>query len=182
MNIQANDIINFWFSEKIKSAWFNSTKEMDQGIHAQFYDTWQQAKIGELDDWLNSAQGCLALAIILDQFPLNMFRAQVKSFSTEAQAILVSKHAISHELDLLIDKQQRAFLYMPLMHSEDINDQNTAVEMFEKSGLIENMRFAQHHRSIIKRFSRFPHRNEILGRLNSEAEIVYLASDEAFKG
>jgi len=182
MQIQPEDILSFWYSKQISSHWFNSTEEIDQEIRDKFYDVWLQAESGKLDNWLNTANGCLALTIILDQFPLNMFRGQLRSFATEAQAISVSKHAIALGYDQSLDKAQRVFLYMPLMHSENMDDQNMSVDMFQRAGLEANLRFAQHHRGIVEQFGRFPHRNAILGRESTPQEIAYLNSNAGFKG
>ena len=182
MPIQPDDILSYWYSEQISPFWFRSTDEIDLQIRDKFYASWLQAKAGELDDWLNTAQGCLALVVILDQFPLNMFRGEARSFATEAKAIRVSKHAIEHGYDKLIDSTQLAFLYMPLMHSENMDDQDRAVSMYQNAGLDSNLRFALHHRNLIEQFGRFPHRNAILGRDNTRSEIEYLNSKSAFKG
>ena len=182
MTTQPEDIISFWYSKEIKPFWFRSTEEIDQKIYDQFYDIWLQAKAGKLDDWLISAQGCLALVIVLDQLPLNMFRNQARSFATEAQALSICKHAVSHGYDQMLDKNQLSFLYIPLMHSENIDDQNKSVALYQQAGLDANLRFAQHHRDIVKRFGRFPHRNAILDRESTRQEIEYLNSDSSFKG
>ncbi|MCW8901009.1 MAG: DUF924 domain-containing protein [Gammaproteobacteria bacterium] len=181
-SITAESIIDFWYSDRIKSQWFNSTKKLDQEIKDNYEAVWKAAIRGEFNHWKGSAQGCLALAIILDQFPLNMYRGEVESFSTEAMAIKISKHAIDKGFDEELGKDKIAFLYMPLMHSEDMDDQNLSVSMFEKAGLDDNARFAKHHRGIVQQFGRFPHRNEILQRESSQSEIDYLNSDKAFTG
>lgn len=139
-SITPESIIEYWYSDKIKTQWFNSTKELDQEIKDNYEHSWKEAIGGEYKHWYDSAQGCLALAIIFDQFPLNMFRGEIKSFSSEGMAIKVAKHAIEHGFDQIMDKDKVAFLYMPLMHSEDINDQDLSVELFEKAGLKENWR------------------------------------------
>lgn len=176
------EILEFWYTEPMSAHWFNSTPDIDQTIHDRFHTAWQQAKAGELDDWKNCAEGCLALCIILDQFPLNMFRGHPDAFSTEQQAVTISKHAIAQGFDQQLPKQRLSFLYLPLMHSENMADQDESVRLFTAAGLTENARFAEHHRHIVERFGRFPHRNAILGRESSEAELAYLASDEAFTG
>ena len=182
MNIQPRDIIDFWYSADIQNHWFSSTPEIDKLIRGKFEPVWQSAMQGEMYDWYNTAEGCLALAIILDQFPLNMFRGQVSSFSTESKAIDVALHAIDQGFDRELSKNKLAFLYMPLMHSENIQHQDMSVNLFESTGLIENARFARHHRDIIRRFGRFPHRNKILGRQSTPEEVVWLESDQAFLG
>ncbi len=119
---------------------------------------------------------------MLDQFPLNMFRGQAKSFSTEAQSREVARAAITEGFDQELAANQVSFLYMPFMHSEDLDDQALAVKLFNKPGLESNYRFARHHYSIIDRFGRFPHRNKILGRESTDAEIEYLDSRDGFQG
>ena len=180
--ITSKSIIDFWYSDKIKSKWFNSTEKLDKEIKENYEHVWKNAIRGEYKDWENYAEGCLALAIIFDQLPLNMFRGEVESFSTEGMAVRVTKHAVEKGYDKEIDKEQVAFLYMPLMHSENMDDQNLAVSLFEKAGLIDNWKFAKHHRGIVEKFGRFPHRNEILQRQSSSDEVDYLNSDEAFTG
>lgn len=177
-----DEILDFWFSEYMSEHWFNSTSEIDREIKDRFEALWTLACAGELDDWQDSATGSLALIILLDQMPLNMFRGQTKSFSTEARAISVAKQAIQRAFDNQLGNEQLVFMYMPFMHSENMQDQNRAVELFSAAGLQENVKFAKHHRSIVERFGRFPHRNEILGRQSSQQELEYLQSDEAFKG
>jgi len=180
--MKPQDIINFWFSPPQNQLWFASTPAFDQQIRDQFERVWQQASNGLLDDWQKDAIGCLALVILLDQFPLNMFRGQPQSFSTEQQAVAVSKKAIDKGFDQVLQDSHKVFLYMPFMHSESIEDQNQSVALFENAVLKDNVRFAVHHRDIVSRFGRFPHRNAILGRQSSQAEIDYLHSKEAFKG
>ena len=181
-SLTPESIIEYWYSEKIKSQWFNSSPELDQEIKSNYENIWREVLRGEYASWSESAAGCLALAIILDQFPLNMFRGEVKSFSSEAMAIKIAKKAIRLEFDKIIEKEKLSFLYMPLMHSENIDDQNLSVKLFEEANLIDNLRFAKHHRDIVKKFGRFPHRNKILNRKSSVEELEYLNSDEAFKG
>jgi len=175
-------VLDFWYSKEVSEKWFNSTPEFDQEIKDRFEQQWYCAKNNKLPHWEASAEGCLALCIVLDQFPLNMFRGEAKSFETEAFAIAVSKLAIKKEFDLLIDTQRVSFLYMPLMHSEDLLDQALSVSCFEKRGMYDDLKFAKHHEALIQEFGRFPHRNEILGRENTMEEIEYLNSKRVFKG
>ena len=174
------DIIEFWFSDAISKLWFKSTPEFDQQLRESYLETWQQAKNGALDHWKETPAGCLALVILLDQFPLNMFRDRAERYSTEAQSREVARVALERDFDRSLDAQKKAFLYMPFMHSEDLSDQELALKLYDQPGLESNLRFARHHHDIVARFGRFPHRNEMLGRRSSEAEIEYLNSDEAF--
>ena len=124
----------------------------------------------------------LALVILVKQIPLNIYRGKPQSFATEQRARDVAQHAIDHGLDRSLADSHKVFLYMPFMHSENIDDQNKAVELFEQAGLKENLRFAKHHRQIIEKFGRFPHRNNILGRSSTTDEIDYLDSPVGFHG
>lgn len=175
-------VVDYWFSSEAKPYWFASTPEVDQSIRQRFEATWQAASRHELDHWCETAQGCLALTIVLDQFPLNMYRGQELSFSTEAQARNVARKAIEKGFDAQIPKDQLAFLFLPFMHSESLADQEYSVQLFFNANLDDNLPFAQHHRDIVAQFGRFPHRNAILGRPSTASEIAYLASPEGFKG
>ena len=176
------DILDFWFADDVRKLWFNSTAEFDASLRERYQALWEQACRGELDHWMQSAGGCLALVILLDQFPLNMFRGEARSFASEAQSRDVARHAIQQSFDRELDARQRAFLYMPFMHSEELADQKRALELFDQPGLEDNLRFARHHHDIVERFGRFPHRNQALGRDSTPAEIDYLNSKEAFTG
>jgi uncharacterized protein (DUF924 family) len=175
-------LVDFWFSEEASKHWFNSTSEFDQQLLAEYGAFWQQAKQGQLRQWGETAIGSLALVILLDQIPLNIFRGKPDSFSTEAQSIVVARAAIDRGFDTELTTKQKSFLYMPFLHSENSQDQAFALELFDQPGLEGNLRFSKHHHDIVKRFGRFPHRNEILGRDSTQAEIEYLNSKQAFKG
>lgn len=177
-----DQIIDFWYDDNISRQWFKSTPELDDYIRSNYESVWRRAGNGDLDSWKNTATGCLALCIILDQFPLNMYRGKPESFSTESKAVAISKSAIEQDFDQQLPVEQLAFLYMPLMHSESMDDQDLSVAKFEAAGLANNVRFARHHRKIVERFGRFPHRNQILGRKSTQEELDWLASDEAFTG
>ncbi|NOR51063.1 MAG: DUF924 family protein [Gammaproteobacteria bacterium] len=175
-------IIDFWFAESSKGLWFRSTPEMDSQLRNRFINTWLAAAEGKFSVWEESPGGALALAIILDQFPLNMFRGKPLTYATEAQARNIVRAAIDRGFDKTLTDEQKCFLYMPFMHSEDMADQERSIELFDQSGLEESIRFAHHHRAIVQRFGRFPHRNKILGRHSTQEEIEYLASPEGFQG
>jgi len=178
----ASDIINFWYSDDMRKGWFNSTPTLDFKIREKFEVVWKLASTGQFDEWKKTPEGCLALVILFDQLPLNMFRNQSKSFQTEQKAVAVTKHAIDQGFDQQLIKEQRPFLYMPLMHSENLSDQELSIKMFEALGVESNLRFANHHHDLIKQYARFPHRNVILGRKSTTEEIKYLSSQQAFKG
>lgn len=180
--MKPEDILAFWFSDAQRSRWFRSTPEFDALIKEQYLDTWLAAADEQLTDWQQTAQGVTALCIVLDQFPLNMFRSKPLAFATEAHARKVAKAAIEQGLDNELADEQKVFVYMPFMHSENIEDQHYAVELYAAAGMAENVKYANHHRGLIEQFGRFPHRNAILGRVSSTEEQAYLASPQAFLG
>ena len=180
--ISSDGIIQFWYSEPMSLHWFKSTPEIDLLIKEKYQSLWSEATAGKMDVWKQTAEGCLALILLLDQFPLNMFRGTAESFATEAQAIELTLYGIEQGYDIQLPVSHLNFFYMPLMHSESLVHQNLAVEKFIQAGLDANVRFAKHHQDIIERFGRFPHRNVILGRESSPAERDYLNSKEAFTG
>ena len=178
--IEPSDIIDYWFSEKSKQFWFASTPSIDKEITSRYETVWEKAASGGLSSWGETADGSVALIIILDQFPLNMFRGKAKGFKTESMAVEVALNAIDNGFDEEMDNEKLLFLFMPLMHSENLDHQNLQVYLFEKYNF--NLDFSKHHRDLVKKFGRFPHRNEILGRMSTMEELDYLLSDNAFKG
>ncbi len=175
-------LLDFWFSERVKKMWFNSTPEFDRELQEKFESTYLEAMRGEHDDWANEVEGALALVILFDQLPLNIYRKKMESFQAEEKSREIAGQVIENKWDEQLDSSQKAFLYMPFMHSEDIQDQDLALSLFARAKLDDNLKFAKHHRDIVVRFGRFPHRNAILGRENTAAEQDYLNSKEAFLG
>ncbi len=168
------EILQFWFSDEVQPFWFNSTAAFDDELKQNYEKIWGLARTGMYDHWGQEADGALALVIILDQFPLNMFREDARQYSTEAHARQIARAAIDSGLDMELSDNQTSFIYLPFMHSESIEDQDYAVSLYEKAGLSSNLEYARHHRSVVMRFNRFPHRNEVLGRKSSEEEVEYL--------
>jgi uncharacterized protein (DUF924 family) len=175
-------ILDFWFSARVRPLWFRSTPEFDAEVRQRFVDTWQAARVNALKDWEDSASGALTLVIVLDQLPLNMYRGRPEAFATEAAARDVARRAIARGFDGALDNSRRVFLYLPFMHSEDSADQDYSVRLFAQPGMEDTLKWAQHHRDIVQRFGRFPHRNALLGRASSAAEIAYLESEAAYHG
>ena len=178
--MKARDILDFWFSEHARDFWFRSTPDFDQEITAHFAEILGDARQGLLSDWQQSAEGALALVILMDQFPRNMFRGQPDSFSTETEVLLIAERAINSGLDAQLSDEQKVFLYLPYMHSELTTHQERSVSLFEQANLTDNLKWAKHHRDIVSRFGRFPHRNAILGRLSTAEEEEWLASADGF--
>ncbi len=168
------EILGFWFSPDAREKWFHSTPQFDEEIRQRYEKTWGLARAGSYDHWEEDPQGALALVIILDQFPLNMFRDDARQYSTEAHAREVARRAIEQGFDRQLDDAKRAFLYLPFMHSENLEDQDYAVQLYQEAGLENNLRYAKHHRDVVRRFGRFPHRNAVLGRDSTAQELEYL--------
>ncbi|MGD2083679.1 MAG: DUF924 family protein [Chromatiales bacterium] len=175
-------VLEFWFAPESRERWFRSTPQFDAAVRDRLLGLWHMAREGHLDHWEEGADGALALAILLDQVPLNVFRGRPEAFSTEQGAREVADRAIGRGLDRELSREQKVFLYMPFMHSEHLVDQDRALALFEAAGLEGNARWARHHRDIVARFGRFPHRNAALGRATTPEEAAWLARPEAFKG
>lgn len=176
------DVLDFWFADEHRPLWFGSTDAFDRMIRERFDELWRHARDGGLAHWESTPAGALALVILLDQFPLNMFRNQPLGFSTEADSRQVAGRAIARGIDRRLSDGEKPFLYLPFMHSEDLDDQDRSVALFEAAGLAANLRWAQHHREIVRRFGRFPHRNAILGRADTPEEAAWLRTSGAFRG
>jgi uncharacterized protein (DUF924 family) len=165
------DILAFW-REAGYDRWYKKDNAFDAEVRRRYLDLWQQGVAGELSSWETSDDGALALVIVLDQFPRNMFRGKPEAFSSDAKALAVAERAIAHGADVRIDPDLLEFLYMPFMHSEALADQLRCVELFQNSP--DNLGYAREHAEIIRRFGRFPHRNGTLGRATTPEEQAYL--------
>jgi uncharacterized protein (DUF924 family) len=169
------EILRFWHDAG-PTHWFTRDDVFDNALRTRFLELWQLAATGQLASWEATNDGLLALIIVLDQFPRNMFRDDARAFSSDTLARDIVRRTIEHGRDLQIDRDLRAFLYMPLMHSEEFADQKTCVELFRRLGDAENLKYAEIHADIIRRFGRFPHRNRVLGRHTTPDEQSFLES------
>lgn len=168
------EIIAFW-SDAGPDKWYEKDAAFDAAIRERFLATHEAAKAGLLDAWADTPEGALALVITLDQFPRNMFRDDARAFAADAKARAAANAAIAKGFDLKIEPPLQQFIYMPLMHSEHLADQDRCVAAFT-GGAPENRKFAEIHRDIIARFGRFPHRNAVLGRTTTPEEQAFLDS------
>lgn len=177
----ASKILDFWFSDELKAKWFAADVSFDRQITDRFKKTYDDLRkhyddtsLWNIDQLPDDAETILALIIVLDQFPRNMFRGSRDAFATDAAALQLAQVAVDRKLDALLNEVQRGFLYMPFMHSERLEDQHRSVLLFQKLGNADGFHFAMRHKEIIERFGRFPHRNTILGRTSSNAEKDFL--------
>jgi uncharacterized protein (DUF924 family) len=185
---RAEEVLDFWFGREdepgygeFREAWFRKDPAFDATVLARFSGLYEEAAAGDLDGWCEEAQGCLALVIVLDQFPRNMFRGDGRTHAADATALETAGYAVEHALDRELPAFQRMFLYMPFMHSENVEDQRRSVELF---GLLADepdgpdvTSYAAGHREIVERFGRFPHRNGILGRETTPEEAAFLKTE-----
>ena len=175
-------VIAFWFNQENSKYWFVASAEFDETIHQKFGQLHETACSHTLDHWKTQPLSNLALVIVLDQFSRNLYRNNARAFVQDHYAKTISTYAVNNKLDAEFTDSQKSFLYMPFMHSESLEDQEKSVELFKGENLKHSLPYAIEHRNIIKQFGRFPHRNEILGRTSTEAELDYLNSPNAFKG
>jgi uncharacterized protein (DUF924 family) len=167
------DVLSFW-REAGPSRWYTKDADFDTSLRERFLALWQQAASGRLSSWESSDDGALALVIVLDQFPRNMFRGEAKAFSSDTLALEIASRALARGVDTRIEPDLRQFLYLPFMHSENLDDQVRCVELFRAGNDPENLRYAEGHADIIRRFARFPHRNRALGRTTTPEEQAFL--------
>jgi len=162
------EILSFWFQELAPKDWWTKSDATDDQIRERFLELWEEQKSKTADAFLTSPETALAAVILFDQFPRNMFRNSADAFSTDHLAQQIAEKAVDLELDAQLPEDQRAFLYMPFMHAEDVQLQNRSVTLFTKLG--SNQKFANEHRDVIAKFGRFPHRNKVLGRQTRDEE------------
>ncbi|MBE3640504.1 DUF924 family protein [Mangrovicoccus algicola] len=171
------DVLDFWIEEVGPAGWYRAEDAIDATIRNRFGAAWHMAQAGGLPEWSATPEGTLALLILLDQFPRNMFRGEGRAFSSDAQARAVAKKAVEKGWDLRIPEPQRQFFYLPLMHSECLIDQERCIrlmmERMPETGA-DNLLHARAHREVIRRFGRFPHRNPDLDRNTTAEEARFL--------
>lgn len=188
MTATADAILDFWFDRPgfaVRNAplgprkcWWRKDDALDAEIRARFGAAVETALQGGFDDWTRSAEGVLALLILLDQFPRNIFRGTARAFAGDGHARAIARAAIDRGYDIVVAPVQRQFFYMPFQHSEDLADQEFGMLLFtalekEMPGQ-DVLDFAERHRAIIAQFGRFPHRNAALGRDSTPEEVEFL--------
>jgi uncharacterized protein (DUF924 family) len=166
-------VIGFWQAAG-PDKWFNKDDAFDREIAARFRPTCEAAAAGQLAAWEDSAESALALTLVLDQFPRNMFRGDKRAFAADALARQVASRALARNFDQAVARDLRSFFYLPFMHSEALSDQERCVALYEALGEPEGIRYAEIHADIIRRFGRFPHRNAALGRETTAEEKAFL--------
>lgn len=171
----STDIMRFWFEELSPAQHFAQDDSVDHTIRTRFGATWEAARLGELWTWRGTAQGRLAEILVLDQFSRNIHRGSALAFAQDAQALTLAQELVASRGDAELSPVQRAFAYMPYMHSESPTIHAQAMALFNQPGLENNLQFELRHHDIIARFGRYPHRNAALGRSSTPQEIAFLA-------
>ncbi|MGH1465736.1 MAG: DUF924 family protein [Cognatishimia sp.] len=172
------EVLSFWLDEVEPHQWYVGSAELDQKIRDKFEETWNKAASGGLGQWLTYASGALGYIILLDQFSRNMFRESGKAFAADRMALCAAKTAIHNGWDMRIDEPARMFFYMPLMHSENLCDQDRCVRLIKERlphGADAQLLHARAHREVIRQFGRFPYRNAVLKRKSTTPESAYVA-------
>ena len=186
----ADEVLEFWFGREgeegygeFREARFTKDPGFDREIRDRFEPVYEEAAAGGLESWKNEARSCLALIVVLDQFPRNMFRGDARMYAADELALAAARHAVEHAYDRELSPYERLFLYLPFEHSEDLEDQRRSVELFRglaaEMGSEDLLAYAVRHEEIIERFGRFPHRNEILGRATSPEEAEFLEGPDS---
>ncbi|PZX16018.1 uncharacterized protein (DUF924 family) [Palleronia aestuarii] len=171
------EVLAFWIDEVGPSGWYDRDDALDATITERFEPVWRRASEGGLSLWLTYPTGTLAYLVVTDQFPRNMFRGDAKAFALDPIALAAAKMAIARNWDTRINEPARQFFYLPLMHSENLSDQDRSVRLFH-SRMPEtgesNLLHAKAHREVIREFGRFPYRNDALGRKTQKAEQDFM--------
>ena len=178
--LDPQDVVAFWRAAG-PDRWFAKDDAFDAACRERFMGAWEKAGRGELAAWERTPEGALALVLLLDQMPRNMFRNDPRTWSTDPQALAAATRALDKGFDESLGEDVRAFLYLPFEHAEDLPAQDLSLVLFERLGAAEQLKWARHHHAIIARFGRFPHRNAILGRTSTPDELAYLDEDD-FRG
>jgi len=176
MKMTPQKIHDFWVTEIGPKGWYDVNPDVDALITARFSDAYEDALAGRLEGWKDSATGCFALLILLDQFSRNMFRGDARAFDADPMARDIARHAIAHDFDLQIAGPAQHFMYLPFVHSELLVDQDYGVEVSSTrdASNTDDALHARAHREVIVRYGRFPFRNKALGRISSDAEQAFM--------
>ncbi len=168
-------VLDFWYKELTPKQWWVKDEVFDKHIAERFGELLAQAKAGELFTWRETAQGRLAEILVLDQFSRNIFRDSADAFSAAPMALALSQEAVLLKIDADLSAAEKAFLYMPHMHSESLLVHEQAVRLFDQPDMQMNYDFELKHKAIIEKFGRYPHRNAILNRASTEEEVEFLS-------
>jgi uncharacterized protein (DUF924 family) len=174
----AEQVLHFWFAEHGPDDWFGAKPEFDERLQSAFAETHLAVAAGEAWRWRATPEGRLAEIIVLDQFSRQLYRGQAKAFASDAMALALAQEAVAGGHDLALDQQKRMFLYMPYMHSESLVVHEESIRLFTALGIEDTLKYELAHVEVLKRFGRYPRRNEALGRTSTSVEAEYCANGE----
>jgi uncharacterized protein (DUF924 family) len=188
--IRPDDVLQFWFGTVDgkgltvpQEKWFAKNPDFDQACRDGFGAAWEVARTGGYDDWQGLPRAALALVVLLDQIPRNIFRGDPRSYATDSKALEVARAALANGFDENLTPLENIFLFLPFEHSEKLDDQNQSVALADGlppgEAFDRVRRIARRHREIVERFGRFPHRNVVLGRVSTAEEIAFLQEPES---
>lgn len=169
-----NEVLNFWFRELDSSDWFKKDPHLDHMMKERFQDLLKKGSRGELSSWRETPEGRLAEILLLDQLSRNIYRDSKKAFENDDLALKLAKEMVDQGLDEGFESDKKAFIYLPFMHSENLEDHQRAEELFSQDGLEDNLEYEKKHQHILMMFGRYPHRNKILGRKSTAEEREFL--------
>jgi len=178
-----SEVLDFWFGApdspvrgRERKVWFKKSDNFDREVRERFLPLWEKALSGGLKPWSETPLAALALIVVLDQFPRNMFRGDGRSFASDGLALATADTSIDRGFDRLLRPIERAFVYLPFQHAEDCDAQRRSLELYRELAPlgVDHRDFARRHHDIVLRFGRFPHRNAILGRESTPEEIEFL--------
>lgn len=185
MAVTPEEVLKFWFEQNGREQWFGKEPAFDEEIRRRFGETAHLARDGKLERWVEAPHSCLALLILIDQFSRNLYRESPLAWSADVHALAIARLALEKGFEASLSDVERAFLYLPFMHSEDLADQERCVALTapfagsDDEFLEANYKSACKHRDIIARFGRFPHRNAVLGRTSTPEEVDFLKEPDS---
>ena len=169
----AQKVLDFWFEEIHPSDWWRS-EQLDTVIEDRFLSLFKSLEENIPNEWRNSPKACLAAIIVLDQFPRNIFRGNKRAYANDSKALEICKKAIREDFHLSLSHTERVFLYIPLQHSENVQDQELSLQLYSALEGTGTLDFVRQHKEVIDKFGRFPQRNRILGRTSTPDEVAFL--------
>lgn len=175
-----DEVLGFWFGELTPEDWYTGKAEVDEKIRDRFANLHENLKVAPPSEVWSDPRTALAAIILFDQFPRNIHRGKAAAFSTDDLALRIARDAIDRGFDAEMSDTEKQFLYMPLMHSETLADQERCVDLFKSLGNEDGLKYAIEHRDIIARFGRFPHRNRALGRATTDAEAAFMEGHKGY--
>lgn len=178
MGVTAQDVLTFWFEAHTGEDWFGGKSDFDEAVRARFAEMQQQAERAELFRWRATPRGRLAEIIVLDQFSRQLYRGEARAFASDALALALAQEAVAAGHHRELSQVEQQFLLLPYMHSESLVIHEEAVRLFTELDDADTLDFELKHVEVLKRFGRYPKRNQALGRVSTDDELAYMADND----